>query len=100
MNLQPKIISNSLKTFFDIVDQSSSQEHRTEDCDIPSVSDHITENYDVGISDYTNSEMLCSDSAFSRNQLEHEIFQTSLAYHSEEYSSSSNRLHSCTYEII
>jgi len=80
---------NSLKKFLDISEESSSQEHGGEDYDIAAILDPVTENNYALISDYINTEVFFSDSTFSGNQLD----QTSLADHSQEYSSSSNSLH-------
>lgn len=84
---------NSLKIFLEIAEESSSQDHGSENSDIARLSDHVSEDYDVGTSDYINNGVFCSRSMLSGNQLEHEILETSLADHSQENCSSSHGLH-------
>eukprot|EP00253_Pinus_taeda_P003228 PITA_03228 len=109
---------NSLKKFLDISEESSSQEHGSEDYDIAEILDPVTEDYhtvisdvicshyDIAgildpvtedyytvISDYINPEVFCSFSTSSGNQLAHETSQTSLADHLQEYCSNSPHVH-------
>eukprot|EP00253_Pinus_taeda_P005373 PITA_05373 len=86
-----------MKEFLDIAGESSSREHGSKDYDITGVWDRISEDNNVSISDYINTEIFCSSFG---NQLDGDILKVHLADHSQEHSSSSNWPHAYTPALL